>query len=97
MMDYYNQAILSLRPKAEFVTTDGVITDWLDTNQTQPTEAEIQAEIERLQTEYDADQYQRDRAAEYPSIEDQLDDLFHNGIEGWKTTIQAVKTKYPKV
>ena len=49
-----------------------------------------------LQAEYDANQYQRDRALEYPSIEDQLDDLFHNGIEGWKASIQAVKDKYPK-
>lgn len=36
------------------------------------------------------------RQEAYPAIEDQLDDIFHNGIEGWKTTIQAVKDKYPK-
>ena len=88
-------ALHSLRPNAEWVLR-GEELEWLDTNQTQPTEAEIQAEVQRLQAEYDANQYQRDRAAEYPSIEEQLDDLFHNGIEGWKTTIQAVKTKYPK-
>jgi hypothetical protein len=40
--------------------------------------------------------YQRDRAVAYPSIKDQLDDLYHNGIDGWKTTIKAVKDKYPK-
>ena len=32
----------------------------------------------------------------YPSIKDQLDDLYHNGIDGWKKTIKAVKDKYPK-
>ena len=90
-----SQALSSLHPGAEWVLR-GEELEWLDTNQTQPTEAEIQAEVQRLQAEYDANQYQRDRAAEYPSIEEQLDDLFHNGIEGWKTTIQAVKTKYPK-
>ena len=37
------------------------------------------------------------RKNEYPSIEDQLDDLFHNGFDGWKTSIQAIKDKYPKV
>ena len=37
-----------------------------------------------------------DRAKEYPSIVDQLDDIYHNGIDGWKTTIKAVKDKYPK-
>lgn len=36
------------------------------------------------------------RENEYPSIADQLDDIYHNGIDGWKTTIKAVKDKYPK-
>ena len=58
--------------------------------------AEVSAKKAELQTEYDNNQYQRDRAADYPSWQDQLDDIFHNGIDGWKTTIQAVKDKYPK-
>ena len=33
---------------------------------------------------------------EYPNIQDQLDDIYHNGIDGWKATIKAVKDKYPK-
>ena len=49
-----------------------------------------------LQTAYDNNEYQRKRKLEYPTIEDQLDDLYHNGIEGWKTTIKAIKDKYPK-
>ena len=40
--------------------------------------------------------YADKRSAEYPSIEDQLDDIYHSGIAGWKTTIKAVKDKYPK-
>jgi hypothetical protein len=43
-----------------------------------------------------ANAYKAQRAAEYPNIVDQLDTLFHEGIDGWKETIQAVKTKYPK-
>ena len=35
-------------------------------------------------------------AEEYPYIADQLDDLYHNGIDGWKATIKAIKDKYPK-
>ena len=58
--------------------------------------AEVSAELTSLQTAYDNNEYQRDRALEYPSIADQLDDIFHNGIEGWKTTIQVTKDKYPK-
>jgi len=40
--------------------------------------------------------YQRDRAAEYPAVIDQLDMLFHGGYDAWKTAIQAVKDKHPK-
>ena len=40
--------------------------------------------------------YKSNRALEYPSIADQLDDIFHNGLDGWKATIQETKDKYPK-
>jgi hypothetical protein len=43
-----------------------------------------------------ANEYKSKRAAEYPSIADQLDKIFHDGIDEWKETIQAVKDKYPK-
>lgn len=36
------------------------------------------------------------RQMDYPSIADQLDDIYHNGVAGWKTTIKATKDKYPK-
>lgn len=41
-------------------------------------------------------EYKFKRAAEYPSIHDQLDTLYHGGYDAWKATIQAVKDKYPK-
>jgi len=44
----------------------------------------------------DPEAYKSKRAAEYPSIVDQLDKIFHDGIDEWKETIQAVKDKYPK-
>jgi len=58
--------------------------------------ADIEIKIAEVQTEYDNNKYQRDRAKEYPSIVDQLDDIYHNGLDGWKETIKAVKDKYPK-
>ena len=58
--------------------------------------ADIEAKQAELQTEYNNKKYQRDRGAEYPSIADQLDDIYHNGIDGWKATIKATKDKYPK-
>ena len=49
------------------------------------------------QKDYDANQSYKDkRAAEYPSIPDQLDDIYHNGIDAWKATIKVTKDKYPK-
>lgn len=65
-------------------------------NQVTIDETAVQAEITRLQAEYAAKQYQRDRAAAYPSIADQLDLLYHSGYDGWKAAIDAVKQEYPK-
>ena len=44
----------------------------------------------------DPEAYKYKRAVEYPSIADQLDKIFHDGIDEWKKTIQNVKEKYPK-
>jgi len=89
------QALQTLRPKAEWVLRGDEL-EWMDSVQTEPTQSEIDTEIARLDAEYVANQYQRDRASEYPSVVDQLDDIFHNGIDGWKATIQVTKDKYPK-
>ncbi len=60
-------------------------------------EAKIQTEINRLQAEYDAQEYARNRKEEYPQIADQLDYMYHNGFEKWKTDmIDPIKDKYPK-
>ena len=88
-------ALQSLRPGAEWVLR-GDDLEWLDTNQAQPTDAEIAAEVARLEADYAAKQYQRDRAAAYPPIPDQLDQIYHEGIDAWKATIAAVKQEYPK-
>ena len=87
-------ALLSLRPGTEWSVTDNVLT-WSDST-TPPTDDEINAEIARLQAEYDNSVYQRNRAAEYPSVVDQLDKMFHSGFQAWKDEIQKVKEKYPK-
>ena len=54
-----------------------------------PTEEEVNAKIAELQVS-------ENRRNEYPSIADQLDDIFHNGLDAWKATIQTTKDKYPK-
>ena len=88
-------AIRSLKAGASYVMVDDKITKW-DGPGTQPTDSEIAAEKTKLETEYTNNKYQRDRQAEYPSVVDQLDDIYHNGIDAWKATIKATKDKYPK-
>lgn len=76
-------------------TYEGLV--WGDENELPPpTEEELIQECKRLQAEYENNQYQRDRKKEYPSIEDQLDTLYHQGYDGWKAMIDEVKNKYPK-
>lgn len=88
-------ALQSLRPGAQWVLR-GETLEWMDAEQVQPTEAEITAEVARLQAEYDNNEYQRQRAAAYPSLPDQLDQIYHEGVDAWKSTIAAVKMQYPK-
>ena len=63
-----------------------------------PTESEVNAGLKAMQDAWDLefDSYKSQRRAEYPSIEDQLDTIYHSGVAGWKTTIKAIKDKYPK-
>ena len=56
----------------------------------------MEKELELLKIEFEKLEYQRKRKPEYPKIEDQLDLLYHKGIDGWKEEIQKVKDKYPK-
>ena len=69
---------------------------WIDGNPTNITNKQITDKQAELKVIFDNNKYQRDREVAYPSIKDQLDDLYHNGIDGWKKTIKAVKDKYPK-
>jgi len=59
-------------------------------------QSKIDAARTTLNAEAAAIAYKGQRRAEYPSIEDQLDDIYHNGIDAWKATIKTTKDKYPK-
>ena len=90
-------AIQSLRPNAELVIRGDVI-EWMDTVQTQPTDAEITAEISRLQGIYDSQEYARARATEYAALnqfEMQFDDQ-QNNTTTWVDAINDIKARFPK-
>ena len=61
-----------------------------------PTKIWLELELKKAQDEYDAQEYARQRKLEYPSIGDQLDEIYHNGINAWKAVIKVTKDKYPK-
>jgi len=92
------EAIVAIKSDAVVTVHDNDITKiiWLDGNPTNITNDQILAKQTELQTAYDNKEYQRKREKEYPSIVDQLDDIYHNGIDGWKATIKVTKDKYPK-
>ena len=56
----------------------------------------ITINMDTVNAEYAKQDYKNKRAAEYPSVVDQLDDIYHNGIDAWKATIKTTKDKYPK-
>lgn len=92
-------AIASLRPGAIWIihNDDYKTLEWSEDNtSSKPTQQEIEDEIIRLQNAYDTKEYQRLRAAEYPSFADQFDLLYHGGYDAWKESIQKIKDKYPK-
>ena len=93
-----NKAIKAINPSAQFSITneDFSTIKWIDG--TEPiSQSDVEAKQAELQADYDAKQYQRDRANEYPPIADQLDYIYHNGVTKWKTDmITPVKEKYPK-
>ena len=94
------KALSSLYPTEDWIL-DGDDLKWLDENTPKPTDAEIDAEVKRLQAEYDANQYQRDR--QYPNLGEQLDMLFHDMTAGkgtksgeWYKAVAKVKADNPK-
>ena len=92
------QAIQNLVPGAEvsIAISNGEVT-WLNPPVAPVTEDQIQAEQQRLQEEYDWNEFRRNRAREYPSIEEQLDALYHAGVfpPAMAEKIRSVKVKYP--
>ena len=90
-------ALLSLKPNAEW-TLRGDELEWLDAVQTEPTQSELDAEVIRLQAEYDSQEYARNRKAEYDQLnqfEMQFDDD-RDGTTTWVDTINEIKGRHPK-
>jgi hypothetical protein len=91
-------AILSLVPNAQVVIRGNEV-EWHEPSVAPVTDAQIDAELARLQAEYEAKEYQRQRAAEYPDFKDYLDGIVKGDqaqIQAYIDACNAVKAKYPK-
>jgi len=94
-MSLDHDAIFKAYPNVRLIDDDKGAFD-KDENKVTLEQSKIDTARSELNTAYNAVKYQRDRAAEYPSVVDQLDDIYHNGIDAWKATIKTTKDKYPK-
>ena len=94
-MEYDHKAIYKAYPEATLIRDgDGVYK--ADGSQITLVQSDIDAARTTLNNELAATKYQKDRAAEYPSVVDQLDLIYHSGIDAWKAKIKETKDKYPK-
>ena len=89
-------AIAAIKPEAYCTSkfVDGVEVVTYEDGVTPIDEALVDAKVKELQAIQD---YQSKRRAEYPSIEDQLDKIYHEGLDAWKADIEVIKNKYPKI
>ena len=91
-------ALKVLRPNAQWhmIGTEYSNIYWDDKTQTKPTEQEIEEKIAELKYQEEVNEYQEKRKSEYPDWGDQLDQIYHGGIDSWKADIKIIKDKYPK-
>ena len=95
---YIVSALLALKPGAEWTTRGDNYSglEWLDKSQTKPTDQEIEEKIAEIKYQEEINVYQEKRKLEYPDWGDQLDQIYHSGIDVWKSDIKTIKDKYPK-
>jgi len=91
------KAIVAINPNANVSIEDNDVDQitWLNGTAV-ISKSDIETKLAELQAAFDAKDYQRKRVEEYPSIADQLDKIYHSGIDEWKKVIKTTKDKYPK-
>lgn len=93
-------AVLAINPEAKVIIRksndlDNFQIEYLEGTKEIPRD-DIIKKVKELEADYDAKEYQRKRAEAYPSIPDQLDKLYHDGLDAWKVLLKETKDKYPK-
>ena len=97
-MKNIRDALSSLTPTANWAANDTEVVEWLSPDVVQPTKEELDAEVARLQAEYDSKAYARARAEAYAPIADQMDMQYWDSVNGtttWKDAIAKIKSDNP--
>ncbi len=93
---FVGQSAIALGATSTFKHSDSEVVDCMD-NENPPTDEALNAKIAELQAEYDAQEYARNRQAEYPDWGTQLNKIYDDGLTKWKTEmVDPIKAKYPK-
>lgn len=94
-MSLDHEAIRKAYPEAGYINdATGAFKE--DGTQVSLDQSKIDSARATLDAEYNAQEYARNRAKEYPTVVDQLDLIYHSGIDAWKAKIKETKDKYPK-
>ena len=101
--NFFDAAVINLVGDCVFDTDGKTILVWKSPGKTEPSQSAIEAEINRLEVEWDSQAYARKRAQEYPELAEQLDLLYHDMTSGkgdktgeWYKAVNKVKTDNPK-
>ena len=90
-------AINTLAPNAVYDSQDGTIIKWRSSDVDQPSQADIDAKVAEYEIEWNAQAYARNRQAEYPHWDIQLEKIYDDGVTKWKSEmVDPVKAKWPK-
>tara|TARA_R100001082_G_scaffold61551_1_gene34378 strand:+ start:928 stop:1218 length:291 start_codon:yes stop_codon:yes gene_type:complete len=95
-MSLDHEAIRQAYPSVTFIDEDGSVIQDAKGKDITVEQSKIDAARKAIDDAYAGKKYQRDRKAEYPTWQDQLDKIYHSGIDAWKADIKAIKDKYPK-
>ena len=95
-MSLDHEAIRKAYPNVNLIDDEGSIILDSSGNKVEVEQSKINTARAELDAAYAALEYSRNRAKEYPSVVDQLDLIYHSGIDAWKAKIKETKDKYPK-
>ena len=95
--DFFGLAVRKLVPEATYDTDGKTILKWKSPDISEPSQVDIDAKIVELKAEWALNEYARNRQADYPDMGSQLNKIYDDGIEKWKTEmVDPIKAKYPK-